>query len=86
VVSKEVMTAVDSVIAIPVRHFYRSEEDDAAAGALRAVGGEGGDTCVNSVMKTLPRAILRPMVRCGVCTYIHSVLYCIDSMYACWYA
>ena len=69
VVSKEVMTAVDSVIAIPVRHFYRSEEDDVAAGDSRAAGGggDGGDTCVNSVMKTLPRAILRPMVRTYVC-------------------
>ena len=70
------MTAVDSVIAIPVRHFYRSEEDDAAAAALRAAGGQSGDTCVNSVMKTLPRAILRPMVRCAmhkcIYTYIHT--------------
>ncbi len=64
----EVMTAVDSVVAIPVRHFYRSEEDDVAAGDSRAVGG--GDTCVNSVMKTLPRAILRPMVRMYVCVYV----------------
>ena len=74
VVSKEVMTAVDSVIAIPVRHFYRSEEDDVAAGVSRAAGG-GGDTCVNSVMKTLPRAILRPMVRMYVCIRVYVCMY-----------
>ena len=44
---------MDSVIAIPVRHFYRSEEDDEAAGASRAAGGDGGDACIVNARRVL---------------------------------
>ena len=55
VVSKELFSAVDSVVSIPVRNYYRSEED------LQQTSSQTQQQDL-SVMQTLPGAILKPMV------------------------
>jgi len=53
VVSKELFSAVDSVVSIPVRQYYHSDDD------LPQNSSQPQQEI--SVMKTLPGAILKPM-------------------------